>query len=341
MGAILRVEHLSTHIPTKRGTLVAVDDISFELQPGEVFGVVGESGSGKSMTCRSILQLVPAPGKVTAGEIFYQDRDLLKLSKKEMEAIRGKDISMIFQDPIVVLNPVLKIGEQIQEVLLAHQSMNSREARDRAVELLTLVGIPDAARRLDNYPHEFSGGMCQRVSIAIALACNPRVILADEPTTALDVTIQDQILKLIADLQERLDLTVLLVTHNLGVVAQSCQRVAVMYAGKIMETTETEELFRQPLHPYTIGLLNCVPRFDDSGGASELTPIPGQPPDPVHPPSGCRFHPRCPLASEECKVGDFPLIEVRPGHSTACIKYELLEKSSDIWHATESTMATV
>lgn len=339
MASILRIEHLSTVIPTKRGRLVAVDDISFELEAGEVFGVVGESGSGKSMTCRSILQLVPSPGKVTEGHIFYQDRDLLELSKKQMESIRGKEISMIFQDPIVVLNPVLKIGEQIQEVLVTHQGINNRQARERAIELLTLVGISDAERRLENYPHEFSGGMCQRVSIAIALACNPRVILADEPTTALDVTIQDQILKLIADLQERLDLTVLLVTHNLGVVAQSCQRVAVMYAGKIMETAETEELFRAPLHPYTLGLLNCVPRFDDTGMASELTPIPGQPPDLVNPPPGCRFHPRCPLASEICTVGDFPLREVRPGHFTACIKHELLETSGDIWNAPQSVTA--
>ena len=339
MAPILRIEHLSTEIPTKRGMLVAVDDVSFELEAGEVFGVVGESGSGKSMTCRSILQLVPRPGKITKGHIYYQDRDLLQLSKKEMENIRGKDISMIFQDPIVVLNPVLKIGEQIQEVLMTHQSVSSKQARERAIELLTLVGISDPAKRLENYPHEFSGGMCQRVSIAIALACNPRLILADEPTTALDVTIQDQILKLIAKLQEQLDLTVLLVTHNLGVVAQSCQRVAVMYAGKIMETAETEELFREPLHPYTLGLLNCVPRFDETGVASELTPIPGQPPDLVNPPPGCRFHPRCPLASVECKVGDFPLVEVRPGHFTACIKHELLETSGDIWNAPESVTA--
>ena len=201
------------------------------------------------------------------------------------------------------------------------------------------MGISDAVRRLENYPHEFSGGMCQRVSIAIALACNPRVILADEPTTALDVTIQDQILKLIANLQEQLDLTVLLVTHNLGVVAQSCQRVAVMYAGKIMETADTEELFRAPLHPYTLGLLNCVPHFSDTGEASELTPIPGQPPDLVSPPPGCRFHPRCPLASEECKGGDFPLVEVRPGHFTACIKHELLETSGNIWNRPENVTA--
>ncbi|HZQ09269.1 MAG TPA: ABC transporter ATP-binding protein, partial [Anaerolineae bacterium] len=204
MDPILRVEHLVTEIPTKRGMLVAVDDVSFEVLEGEVFGLVGESGSGKSMTCRSILQLIPPPGKVTSGHIYYRGRDLLALSNKEMEAIRGKEISMIFQDPIVVLNPVLKIGEQIQEVLLTHQNISRRSAQERAVELLSMVGIPDPARRLQNYPHEFSGGMCQRVSIAIALACEPRVILADEPTTALDVTIQDQILKLISSLQERL-----------------------------------------------------------------------------------------------------------------------------------------
>lgn len=331
MEPILQVKNLTTEIPTKRGKLVAVDNVSFELHEGEVFGLVGESGSGKSMTCRSILQLIPPPGKVAAGEINYRGRNLLTLSKNEMEQIRGKEISMIFQDPIVVLNPVLKIGEQIQEVLLTHQNINQRQAQDRAVELLSLVGIPDPARRLQNYPHEFSGGMCQRVSIAVALACNPHIILADEPTTALDVTIQDQILKLISDLQERLNLSVLLVTHNLGVVAQSCQRVAVMYAGNILEMADTEELFRAPRHPYTLGLLNCVPRFDETGSSRVLTPIPGAPPDLVNPPSGCPFHPRCPLASQECTVGDFPLREVRPGHYSACIKYELLEHNTDIW----------
>lgn len=332
MESILEVIHVSVQIPTKRGILTAVDNVSLELREGEVFGLVGESGSGKSMTCRAILQLIPYPGKVTAGQIKYRGRDLLELSKKEMEAIRGKEISMIFQDPIVVLNPVLKIGEQIEEVLLTHQNIDARQARERAIELLSLVGIPDPERRLQNYPHEFSGGMCQRVSIAVALACDPHIILADEPTTALDVTIQDQILKLISGLQERLNLSVLLVTHNLGVVAQSCQRVAVMYAGNIMEMADTEELFAAPRHPYTIGLLNCVPRFDETGTSRVLTPIPGAPPDLVNPPSGCRFHPRCPLASEECKSGAFPLLEVRPGHYSACIKYELLEKSTEIWN---------
>src|SRR5579859_5327592 len=228
MPSILRVEHLTTQIPTKRGRLTAVRDVSFELEEGEMFGLVGESGSGKSMTCRSILQLVPRPGRITAGRILYGGHDLAQMDTRAMERIRGKEISMIFQDPTVVLDPVMRIGEQITEVLVAHRVATRRQSRNRAIELLRMVGIPDPERRLGSYPHEFSGGMCQRVVIAIALACEPRVILADEPTTALDVTIQDQILHLISDLQTRLNLSLVLITHNLGVVAQSCQRVAVM-----------------------------------------------------------------------------------------------------------------
>ncbi len=249
MEPVLRIEHLFTEIPTKRGSLMAVRDVSFDLQQGEMFGLVGESGSGKSMTCRSIMRLAPPPGRITGGRIIYGGRDLSQVSAKEMEAIRGKEISMIFQDPTVVLDPVMKIGEQITEVLVAHHIATRRQSLDKAVELLRLVGIPDPERRLGNYPHEFSGGMCQRVVIAIALACQPRVILADEPTTALDVTIQDQILKLISDLQARLDVSLVLITHNLGVVAQSCRRVAVMYAGMIMELASTEDLFAAPRHP--------------------------------------------------------------------------------------------
>jgi oligopeptide transport system ATP-binding protein len=338
MDSILRVEHLSTEIPTSRGPLTAVRDVSFDLQEGEIFGLVGESGSGKSMTCRSILQLVPKPGRIVGGQIQYGGRDLASLSSKDMQEIRGKEISMIFQDPTAVLDPVMKIGDQITEVLVARGVCKGREAVDRAVELLRLVGIPDPQRRLNAYPHEFSGGMCQRVVIAIALACEPRVILADEPTTALDVTIQDQILKLIADLQTRLNLSVVLITHNLGVVAQSCQRVAVMYAGMIMELATTEELFAAPRHPYTVGLLNCVPRLGPNGVARRLTPIPGQPPDLVTPPSGCPFHPRCPLASSECMSGEFPLHEVSPGHFSECIKYEELQKTTDIWSTTDETV---
>jgi oligopeptide/dipeptide ABC transporter ATP-binding protein len=296
-----------------------------------MFGLVGESGSGKSMTCRSILQLVPKPGRIVGGEICYGGRNLAQMSSKEIDEVRGREISMIFQDPTAVLDPVMKIGDQITEVLVARGVCTRRESVNRAIELLRMVGIPDPERRLGDYPHEFSGGMCQRVVIAIALACQPRVILADEPTTALDVTIQDQILKLISDLQSRLNLSVVLITHNLGVVAQSCQRVAVMYAGMIMELATTEELFAAPCHPYTLGLLNCLPRLNVDGVPRRPTPIPGQPPDLVEPPSGCPFHPRCPLASAECRSGEFPLREVSPGHFSECIKYEELQRTTDIW----------
>lgn len=331
MESILEVQHLKTQIPTKRGLLTVVDDVSFSLGKGEIFGVVGESGSGKTMTCRSILQLIPPPGKVVGGHVLYQGRDLVALSDDEMRKIRGKEISMIFQDPMVVLNPVLRIGAQIREVLLEHNVVPPRDADTRALELMRMVGIPAPERRMRDFAHQFSGGMCQRVVIAIALAARPRIILADEPTTALDVTIQDQILKLLIGLQHEFDLSLLLVTHNLGVIAQACQRVAVMYAGQIVELAETVDLFRAPRHPYTVGLMNCVPRLDPAGETYPLTPIPGQPPDLIAPPSGCRFHPRCPLASEECKSGDFPLRQIGPAHYSACIKQHLLAASTDIW----------
>jgi oligopeptide/dipeptide ABC transporter ATP-binding protein len=325
MEPILNVRNLTTQIPTKRGVLTAVDGVSFSLQPGEIFGMVGESGSGKSMTCRSILQLVPPPGKVTGGEVIYRGRDLLRLTPKEFSQIRGREISMIFQDPMAVLNPVLRVGEQLMEAMIEHGIVASKaEAQKRAVELLRLVGIPAPERRMRDYPHQFSGGMCQRVVIAIALACQPRLILADEPTTALDVTIQDQILKLLVRLQHELDLSLLLVTHDMGVVAQTCQWVAVMYAGQIVEMADKFTLFAAPRHPYTVGLLSCVPRVEADGEVRPLAPIAGSPPDLVNPPSGCRFHPRCPMASDECKSGVIPLRQVGPDHYSACIKHELL-----------------
>jgi oligopeptide/dipeptide ABC transporter ATP-binding protein len=328
---ILEIRNLSTEIPTKRGVLTAVDNVSFSLQPGEIFGMVGESGSGKSMTCRSILQLVPSPGKVTQGEVIYRGRDLLRLGAKEFSQIRGKEISMIFQDPMAVLNPVLRVGDQLMEPMLEHGVAASKaEAQERAVELLRMVGIPAPDRRLRDYPHQFSGGMCQRVVIAIALACQPRLILADEPTTALDVTIQDQILKLLVRLQHELELSLLLVTHDMGVVAQTCQRVAVMYAGQVVELADKFALFASPRHPYTVGLLNCVPRVEQDGEIRPLAPIAGSPPDLVRPPSGCRFHPRCPLASDECKSGEFPLREVGSGHYSACIKHAQLAELSAV-----------
>jgi oligopeptide/dipeptide ABC transporter ATP-binding protein len=329
MQPLLDVRNLTTQIPTKRGLLTAVDGVSFSLQSGEIFGMVGESGSGKSMTCRSVLQLVPSPGKVVGGEVLYRGSDLLKMAPNDVNQVRGKEISMIFQDPMTVLNPVLRIGAQLTEVMLEHGVAASQaDAQQRAVELLRMVGIPAPERRLRDYPHQFSGGMCQRVVIAISLACEPRIILADEPTTALDVTIQDQILKLLVRLQHELGLSLLLVTHDMGVVAQTCQRVAVMYAGQIVELADKFALFAAPRHPYTVGLLNCVPRVEADGNVRPLAPIPGAPPDLVRPPSGCRFHPRCPLASDECKAGTFPLRQVGPDHFSACIKHEQLAAAS-------------
>jgi peptide/nickel transport system ATP-binding protein len=336
MPLLLEVQHLTTQIPTARGVLTAVSDVSFQLEAGEIFGIVGESGSGKSMTCRSILRLVPPPGRVVGGQVFYQGIDLLALPESKMHRIRGKEISMIFQDPMVVLNPVLPVGLQLRETLLEHGIATARDAEARAVELLRLVGIAAPESRLRNYPHEFSGGMCQRVVIAIALACQPHIILADEPTTALDVTIQDQILKLLMRLQQEFQMSLILVTHNMGVVAQTCQRVAVMYAGQIVELADTAALFHEPRHPYTQGLLNCVPRRSAAVEQRPLTPIPGVPPDLVQPPPGCRFHPRCPIAGTECKSGDFPLREVGPGHYSACIKHERLAGMINIWPEVEN-----
>ena len=322
MAPILEIDHLTTQIPTRRGLLTAVDNVSLTLDAGESFGIVGESGSGKSMTCRSILRLVPPPGKVTHGQVRYKGQDLLTLSESKLNQIRGKEIATIVQHPMAALNPVLRIGPQIMEAMLAHGVVDSqRVAEERAVDLMRKVGIPAPERRLRDYPHQFSGGMCQRVVIAAALACSPQIILADEPTTALDVTIQDQILKLLVQLQQELHLSLILVTHDMGVVAQNCRRVAVMYAGQIVELAETVQLFRAPRHPYTVGLLNCVPRTDETGEMQPLKPIPGAPPDLVDPPSGCRFHPRCPLADAACKTGTFPLREIGPNHFSACIKH--------------------
>jgi len=325
---ILDVRSLTTTIPTARGTLTVVDDVSFAVAQGECFGLVGESGSGKSMTLRSILGLIPPPGRVTSGEVRHGGRDLVRLSQRELTRIRGREIAMIVQDAVSALNPVYRIGRQIGEPMLEHRVVKgARSARARAVALMAKVGIPAPEKRVDDFPHQFSGGMCQRVVIATALACDPGLLLADEPTTALDVTIQDQILKLLVALQRDLGLSLLLVTHDMGVVAQTCQRVAVMYAGQIVELVRTDALFRQPRHPYTAGLLNCVPRLD--GPAVRLKPIPGAPPDLAAPPSGCRFHPRCPLATEACRSQRPELVEVAPGHFSRCIRHH--EMPPDLW----------
>ena len=332
MGAILDIRNLTTEFNTSRGTLTVVDDVSLQLAEGECLGIVGESGSGKSVTCRSVLGLVSPPGRTIAGEVLFDAQDLRALSEPALNRIRGQQISVIVQDAVAALNPVMRIGDQICEPMLEHGVASNRaQARRSAVELMRKVGIPSPEKRIDDYPHQVSGGMCQRVVIATALACSPRVIIADEPTTALDVTVQDQILKLLVALQRDLGLSIILVTHDMGVVAQTCQRVAVMYAGQIVETAATKSLFAQPRHPYTTGLLNCLPRLDTDASTSVLRPIPGMPPDLADPPSGCRFHPRCPLATDACRSGEFTLREVAPDHHSSCIRQEALSATDDIW----------
>lgn len=334
MSPVLSIDNLSTRVPTARGPLSILEGVSFAIEEGECFGLVGESGSGKSMVCRSILRLPPTTSALTSGAIMFEDRDLLKLSDRALTGVCGRRIAMIVQDAIAALNPVIPVGRQIGEALLEHGIASSRaDARARSIALMRKVGIPSPETRVDDYPHEFSGGMCQRVVIAAALACGPSVLLADEPTTALDVTVQDQILNLLSELRRELRLAIILVTHDMGVVAQTCQRVAVMYSGRIVEVAKTDDLFRQPLHPYTAGLMNCVPDIDGAMDGARLSPIAGGPPDPAAPPEGCRFHPRCPLANERCRVGAFPLREVAPGRFTACVRYDELARGENVWAA--------
>jgi oligopeptide/dipeptide ABC transporter ATP-binding protein len=319
---LLVVEGLTTRFPTERGPLTAVDDVSFAVKRGEIFGLVGESGSGKTVTIRSLIGLVPKPGKVVAGSAHYRGQDLLRLNERRLRGIRGREIAMVFQDPATALNPVLRVETQIVEMLLAHGIRSKAKAREQAVELLRAVGIPAPEQRLRDYPHQFSGGMAQRVVIAIAIAANPSLLLADEPTTALDVTIQDQILALLVRLQRERGMGMILVTHNLGVVAETCDRVGVMYAGQLVEVAPTADILREPKHPYTLGLLSCVPRVENR--SEELRPIPGTIPDLVHPPSGCRFHPRCAFATEECRQGPIPLVPVGRERWSACLHHARL-----------------
>jgi oligopeptide transport system ATP-binding protein len=337
---LLDVNGLCAEIPTRRGVLSVVDGVSFRLDRGECLGIVGESGSGKSMTCRALLGLLPQPGRTVAGEVLYRGQSLLGLPERELTRLRGKEIAVIVQDAVAALNPVWRIGTQISEAMIRHGvAANRTEARARAIALMRKVGIPAPDERIDAFPHQFSGGMCQRVVIATALACDPQIIIADEPTTALDVTIQDQILKLLLSLQADLGLGILLVTHDMGVVAQTCDRVAVMYAAQIVETADTGGLFRQPRHPYTAGLLSCVPRMETTDAAERLYPIPGLPPDLARLPQGCRFHPRCPLADEGCRTGDMPLVEVAPGHHSRCRRHEELVRQPDLWATASDPMA--
>ena len=320
---ILEIKNLQVTVKSQGREFRAVDDISFTAMRGQAMGLVGESGSGKSMTLRAILGLLPHTAAATGGSILFDGTDLLALKPSDMNEIRGASIGMVFQEPMTALNPVMPIIDQIAEGPLAHQRLGRRAAHKRALELMTLVGIPDPAIRGRSYPHEFSGGMRQRVMIAIALASEPSLILCDEPTTALDVTVQDQILTLLQDLIAELDVSVIYVSHDLAVVAQLCERVAVMYAGRLFETGDVEAVFVKPRHPYTAGLMRAVPNVDDVRQA--LVAIPGTPPDLARVPTGCPFHPRCDYVRTDCHEGEFPL-RFNNAHATACIHPDALDQ---------------
>ena len=316
---VLEIRDLRTYFHTEEGVARAVDGVSFAVGRGQTLGLVGESGCGKSVSAFSIMRLVPAPpGRIEAGQILLKGRDLLALDEEEMRRVRGDDVAMIFQEPMTSLNPVLTCGFQIAEAVVLHQQVSMPEARTRAVEMLKLVGIPAPDQRSGEYPHQLSGGMRQRVMIAMALSCNPDVLIADEPTTALDVTIQAQILALLESLQRSLQMAIVLITHDLGVIAETADQVAVMYAGQIVEYAETPALFARPQHPYTCGLLRSIPRLDDA--QERLDIIPGAVPDARAFPPGCRFAPRCPLADARCRAETPPLEETEPGHWASCWK---------------------
>jgi oligopeptide transport system ATP-binding protein len=318
VAALLQVKDLATQFFTESGVVKAVDGITYDIEEGETLALVGESGCGKSVSALSLMRLIPdPPGKTVAGEVIFEGEDLLKMSDEDMRHIRGNRMSMIFQEPMTSLNPVLTIGRQITESLELHLKMDRQAARERAAELLSLVGIPDGMRRLDDYPHQFSGGMRQRVMIAMGLTCNPRLLIADEPTTALDVTIQAQILELIQRLSVELGLAVLIITHNLGVVARYAHRVNVMYAGKIIERGSAKDIYQNPKHPYTHGLLKSVPRLDQPK-REKLDPIEGMPPDLISLPPGCSFRPRCTYAVDRCATDIPGLTAVGQGHVAAC-----------------------
>ncbi|MFZ5816032.1 MAG: ABC transporter ATP-binding protein [Bacillota bacterium] len=314
---LVEIRNLKTHYYTEDGVVRAVDGVNLYIKRGETLGVVGESGCGKSVTSLSIMRLIPnPPGKIVDGEILFEGEDLVKKSEAEMRKIRGNDISMIFQEPMTSLNPVYTIGDQIAEAIQLHQGLSYKEAIDKAIEMLRLVGIPLPERRVKEYPHQLSGGMRQRVMIAMALSCNPKLLIADEPTTALDVTIQAQILELMKKLKKELGMAIMLITHDLGVVAEMCERVVVMYAGKVVEEADAVNVFKHPLHPYTEGLLKSIPRMDED--VEKLHVIEGVVPNPLHLPPGCRFEPRCPIAIEKCKTEQPPLEQVTPGRWVAC-----------------------
>ena len=317
---ILEVQNLKTVFRTEDGELPAVDGLSFSMEAGEVLAIVGESGCGKSVTSLSILQLVPSPGKIVGGQILYKGEDLLKKNIKEMNAIRGEEISMIFQEPMTSLNPVFTIGHQIMESLIYHGEKDKKKARDRAIEMLKLVGFSTPEKAINYFPNQLSGGMRQRVMIAMALACEPNILIADEPTTALDVTIQAQILRLLKDLKVRTGAAIIMITHDLGIVAQIAHNVMVMYAGQAVEYAPVHELYKNPLHPYTQGLLNSIPKINEE--VDTLYNIPGMVPSPKDYPKGCRFCPRCEHATERCREQQPPYVELANGHKVRCWLYE-------------------
>jgi len=322
-GPLLEIRGLKTHFKTDDGIVQAVDGVDLAIHRGETVGVVGESGCGKTVTAMSVLKLIPMPpGMIVAGEIRYQGRNLVPLDNAAMDTIRAKDIAMVFQEPMTSLNPVYPIGEQIAESLRRHEGLSKRAALEKTIEMLRLVQIPNADKRLNDFPHQFSGGMRQRVMIAMALACSPKLLIADEPTTALDVTIQAQILELLADMKARFGMAIMLITHAMGVVAETAQRVVVMYAGQVVEEAGVEQLFAAPRHPYTQGLIRSIPRIDLAAKRkSRLEAIGGVVPSLLKPPPGCRFAPRCRFASAICREATPAAREVAPGHKVACVLY--------------------
>lgn len=310
------MKDLRTYFHTEDGIVKAVDGVTFDVYAGETLGIVGESGCGKSVTSLSVMRLLDEKGEIAGGEIIFEGKNVMAIPESQMMKIRGNDMAMIFQEPMTALNPVFTIGFQIMEAILLHQDVNKEQARKMAIDMLRKVGIPEPEKRVDEYPHELSGGMRQRAMIAMALSCNPKLLFADEPTTALDVTIQAQILELMKSLQEQYGMALVMITHDLGVIAEMAQRVVVMYAGKVVEYAEVHTLFKKPRHPYTWGLMNAIPKLDED--REVLYNIPGVVPDPLDFPDGCRFNTRCPLATDKCRKEEPPLVEVDENHTSAC-----------------------
>jgi len=325
---LIDVNDLQTYFHTEEGTVKAVDGVSFEIYPGETLGVVGESGCGKSVTSLSIMRLIESPpGQIENGEILFNGKDLTKLSQKEMRKIRGNDISMIFQEPMTSLNPVYTVGDQIMEAILIHKDVNKKQARQEAIDMLRKVGIPLPEQRVDEYPHQLSGGMRQRIMIAMALSCDPQLLIADEPTTALDVTIQAQILELMNSLKREFGMAIMMITHDLGVIAEVSDRVAVMYAGKIVEYTDVKTLYADPKHPYTWGLMHSIPHIEKD--LDRLEAIPGNVPNPLNFPTGCKYNTRCPFATDKCRTDEPDIVEVEEGHHVACWHIDKLEAKKE------------